>query len=126
MWIAERIRKALGELLDEDSAATASRELPATVDDERLLLLAELFGIEPEVLARRVSAFNRAHFEVRSTFCGLVLDGRDPAEWAAENRTTAERAKGSLRRALWILGVREEINLDKLLNSDDGGVDDES
>lgn len=126
VWIAEQIRRASGELLDEDTAARAARELPAPVEDERLLLLARILDLQPDVIARGASAFNRATYDVRSTFCALVLEGRDPAEWAAENGTTVERAMDALRRALWILGARGQIDLDELLDAGEGGAEDES
>jgi len=125
VWIAERVRKALTELLDEDEARRSLRDIPELPSDQRLLAVANVLGIEPEVLARGLSVFNRAPSDVRSAFCEMVLDGVSPAEWSAANGFSVERAKAAVRRALWILGVREDLDVDDLLaGTDDGGDDD--
>lgn len=124
-WIADKVRKALGELLDEDDDRRLNPDLPEAPTDARLLAIAHAVGMEPEVLGRGLAVFNRSPHEVRSAFCGMVLDRESPETWAATNSTTPERAKTAVRRALWILGVREELDLDDLLSdTDDGGDDD--
>lgn len=123
VWIAERIRKALGELLDEDTASSAARELPTAVRDERLIALTEVLGLEPEDLARGLASFNRAPHEVRSAFCSIVVEQQSPYSWAEQNGVGIARVKSALRRALWVLGVREELDIDALLAEDDGEDD---
>lgn len=112
VWLAEKIRKAVQELLAEAVENAASGEIAEPPDDERLLAIAEALGMDPHVLARGCVAFNRAKYEVRTAFFGLVLDGRDPIEWCRENSSTPERARASLKSALWALGVRGELDLD--------------
>ncbi len=124
VWVAEKVRKALGELLDEDDERGRQSELPERPSDERLLAIAAAVGMEPEVLARGLAAFNRSSHDVRSALCGMVLDRVSPSDWAVVNGVTADRAKTCVRRALWILGVRSDVDVDGLLSDADDGGDD--
>jgi hypothetical protein len=124
VWIAERIRKALSELLDEDDARRIDPGIPEVPCDPRLFVIARALGIEPEALARGQAAFNRSPYAVRSAFCALVVRGESPAAWATANGSSIDGAKTSLRRALWILGLRRDLDLDDLLAGLDEGDDD--
>ncbi len=112
VWLAEKTRKAVQELIAEAVESAAAGEIAQPPDDERLLAIAESMGMDPSVIARGCVAFNRAAYEARATFFGLVLDGRDPVEWCRENSSTPERVRASLKSALWALGVRGELDLD--------------
>jgi len=122
VWIAERIRKAAQELLQEDAELAASGAIPEPPEDERLLLVANTLGMDPALMGRACAAFNRAPYDARAAFQGLVLDAQDPSTWCKSNSMTIERAMASLRTALWALGVREELDLDDLLRGGDDGA----
>jgi hypothetical protein len=119
IWLAEKIRAATRELLQDEAEQVASGAIPEPPEDERLLLIAETFGIDPAVLGPGCVAFNRARYEVRAAFQGLILEAQDAEAWCAANSTTRERAKASLRSALWALGVRETPDLDGWLRGGD-------
>lgn len=124
VWVAERIRKSLTELLDEDDERSSARAIPTAPRDERLLAIADALGLEPELFARGVATFNRAPFTVRSALCGMLLDGTSPAKWTVANGGTVDSAIASFRRALWILGVREDMDVEDLLADPEAGGDD--
>jgi len=119
VWLAEKIKKAVQELIAEAVELTAAGEIAQPPDDDRLVAIAEAMGMDPSVLARGCVAFNRASFETRAAFFGLVLDGRDPHEWCRENSSTPERARASLKSALWALGVRGELDLDDWMRGEE-------
>lgn len=121
IWIADKIRLAVRDLLVEAEEELLSGAVPQAPQDERLLLVARVLGIEPELMARGCVAFNGAPYEVRAAFWGMVLEHRSPLAWAQQNASTPERARAALRRALWVLGVRDRLDLDELL----GEVDDD-
>lgn len=121
IWLSERIRNAVREMLQDEAELAASGAIPEPPEDERLLLIADTFGIDPHALGRGCVAFNRARYEVRAAFHGLILDAQEPTAWCAANSSTPERATASLRTALWALGVRESPDLDAWLK---GGDDD--
>lgn len=120
-WLGEQIRKATQELLQEDAELVASGAIPEAPADERLLLIANTFGIDSALMGRCCVAFNRTAYEARTAFYGLVLDGKDLEAWCKENSTTASRARASLRSALWALGVREELDFDGWFQGEEHG-----
>ncbi len=119
IWLAEKIRHATRELLQEEAERAASGEIPEAPEDDRLLLIADTLGIDTGVIGRGCVAFNRARYEVRAAFYGLVLEAQDPTAWCTANSTTIERATSSLRAALYALGVRETPDLDAWLRGGD-------
>lgn len=118
VWLAERIRKSVQELLEEQAVLAADGEAPEPPNDERLQLISETFGIDPSVFGRGCVRFNRAPFDARASFYGLILEAKPPVAWAAANSMTVERAMRSLRAALWALGVDREVDLDELTEGD--------
>jgi hypothetical protein len=121
VWLAEKVRKAVGELIEEQAQRAGAGAIPEVPRDAQLVAIAEALGIEPEALALGCVAFNRSPYEVRSAFFGIVVDQRSPSAWSQENGTTHERTKIALRRAFWALGVRDEADLDGLLREVDDG-----
>jgi len=122
VWIAERVRKAVSELVEEQCQRARAGPVPEAPQDPQLMAIAEALGIEPDVVERGCVAFNGAPYDVRSAFCGIVIDQCSPRAWAEENGMTMEQARSALRRALWALGVREDSTLDALLREvEDGG-----
>ncbi len=122
VWLNERIRKSVQELLRDDAELVAAGVSPEAPDDDRLLIIANTFGIDPNLIGRGCSAFNRIGFEARAAFHALVLEAQDPAAWCRENSTTTARALAALRSAMRALGARRQIDLDELL----GGGDDDA
>jgi len=115
VWLGEKVRRAAQELLQEAAELVAAGAIPEPPEDERLLAIADAFGIAPESLGRGCVAFNRAPYEARAAFHGIVLEGHALETWCEVNSTTTERAIAALRTALWALGVREELDLDEWL-----------
>ncbi len=116
-WIADKIRRSLKELQDEDRSRL---DLPVTdtSGDPWLIGLADLLGMDPRSLGRGCTAFNAAPFEVRTAFFGMLVDRQPLARWATEQGLTPERASSLLRRALWTLGVRDALDLEELLEEE--------
>jgi len=119
VWLAEKIKKAVQELVAEAVEFAAAGAITEPPEDDRLAAIAEALGMDPSVLARGCVAFNRSPYEARAAFFGLVLDGRDPHEWCRENSSTSERARAALKSALWALGVRGELDLDDWMRGEE-------
>jgi hypothetical protein len=115
VWLAEHVRRALKELVAEDAELLRARDLAEIPEDPWVLGIANLLGIEPALASRGCAAFNQAAHGVRSAFFGIVIGGQPIADWASENGTTPERARADLKRALWLLGARDELDLNDLL-----------
>ncbi len=115
IWLAEHIRKALKELVAEDSEALRARDLHEIPEDPWIQGVADVLGVEPALVTRGCAAFNQAAYDVRSAFFGIVIDGQKPAAWAASNGLPEERARACVKRALWLLGLRDELDLDDFL-----------
>jgi cytochrome c1 len=118
IWLAENIRRAVREIQQELAAEDAPS---AGTNDERFAALADGLGLDPALLSSACARFNRSPYEARSAFWWVVVDGRPIAEWCRENGANMERAKAALRKALWALGVREGLDLDRWLEG--GGHD---
>jgi hypothetical protein len=119
IWLGERLRTAVQELLRESAELVTGGGVPEPPDDERLLLIASTFGMDPSSIGRACVSFNRQPYPARAAFHGLILEGCDPAAWCAEQGVTLARATESLRSALWALGVRDGPDIDELLRGDE-------
>lgn len=115
IWLSEHIRKALKELVAEDAEVLRARDLLEIPEDPWIRGVADVLGVEPALVTRGCAAFNQAAYDVRSAFFGIVIDGQKPAAWAASNGLAEERARSCVKRALWLLGLRDELDLDDFL-----------
>lgn len=120
VWIAGYVRRALKELVQADEHAFAIDPLGVQTSDERILALADCLGIEPGLVLRGCAAFNQAPYHVRSAFVALVIRSEEVAVWARANNVTEAEAKALVRRALWLLGLRGDLDLDEFIG---GGHD---
>jgi hypothetical protein len=121
VWLSEHIRRSLKELVAEDEAALASNALTGPTSDERILALAQFLGIEPTLALRGCTTFNKASYETRSAFQAIVMGGTSVADWCRENQVPEVKAKSHVRRALWLLGLRGELDMDEFLKGGDDG-----
>lgn len=115
VWLAEHVRRALKELVAEDAEALRTRDLGETPTDPWVLGIARLLGVEPALASRGCAAFNQSSYDVRSAFFGIVIGAQPLSQWARENGTGEERVRANLKRALWLLGARDDLDLDDLL-----------
>lgn len=119
VWIASHVRQAVRDLTQEMTELTGAGLPLPVLRSEMLLTLASSLGIDPEQIGTAFTRFNRERYEVRAAFVGLVLCGEDPVEWNRANASTPERTRASLRRALWALGVSDDLDPDDLLQRGD-------
>lgn len=115
IWLAEHIRRALKELIAEDLEASRARDLGDEPEDPWIRGVAELLGVEPALVTRGCASFNQASYDVRSAFFGILVDSKPIAVWAKTNGVSEERARTSLKKGLWLLGLRDELDLDEFL-----------
>jgi hypothetical protein len=122
VWLGEVIRRSLKELIAEDVAALASNALTGPTSDERILAIAQFLGIEPALALRGCTTFNQAPYETRCAFHAIVMGGVSVADWCRENQMPETKAKSHIRRALRLLGLRGELDMDEFLTGGDDGA----
>lgn len=115
VWLAGHVGRAVKELVAEDAAVLRSDAPTPAARDPRILALAELLGIDPALVLRGCAAFNQAPYEVRRAFQGVVLDGVSLDAWARGEGIAVSQARALVRRALWLLGLRGDLDLDGFL-----------
>jgi DNA-directed RNA polymerase specialized sigma24 family protein len=111
----------LKELVAEDQEALRVADVDPTTTDPLIHALADLLGVEPSLLLRGCAAFNQAPYNVRSAFFDILVDQMPIREWAARNGCDEARARASLKRALWLLGVHRDLDLDEFLGGRSDG-----
>ncbi len=115
VWLAEHIRRALKELVAEDLEASRSHDSSDGPEDPWIRGVADLLGLEPALVTRGCASFNQASYDVRSAFFGVLVDGQPITAWAKANGVSKERARTSLTKGLWLLGLRDGLDLDEFL-----------
>ncbi len=115
VWLAEHIRKSLKELIAEDEQALRESSPAQIPEDPWLRGLSELLGVESALVKRGCASFNTAEYEVRSAFFSVVIDGKPLAVWSAANGLSEQQVRAYLKRALWLLGLRDEFDLEGFL-----------
>ncbi len=115
VWLAGHIRRALKELIAEDLEASRSHDLGDEPEDPWIRGVAELLGVEPALVTRGCASFNQASYDVRSAFFGILVDAKPIAVWSKANGVPEVRARASLKKGLWLLGLRDELDLDEFL-----------
>lgn len=105
VWIAERLRVSLRELLEDDEAAARHGVPIDPVKEAHLHYLVRGLGVEVDQARNGVVAFNTATFAVREAFMGVLVDGRGIGGHAKVCGSSSEQVRLDLRRALRALGT---------------------
>lgn len=113
-WIGERMDGAMRDLLTEDRESELVKA-PFNVDaDPRYRFLSDAFGIEPTHTRRACNEFNALPKDMRQTFLAVFIEGKSIRDWETESRVTSDQIKRQLRKSLYRIGVRREVNLEQL------------
>jgi hypothetical protein len=121
VWLAEQVRRSVKELLDEDRQRLREDPPETGPGDPWLQGVGRILGVDPALVARGCAMFNLAPYPIRSAFFGIVLAGEEIGEWARSNGMEESTAQAAVRRALWILGLKDEADLDGFLEEGDDG-----
>jgi hypothetical protein len=113
-WISERMDGALRDLLNEDRESEREKTPFSAQSDPRYRFLTDALGIEPALTRRACVEFNALPKDLRQTFLAVFVDSQTIRDWAIESRVTPDQVKRQLRKALYRMGVRRDVNLERL------------
>ena len=113
-WIAERMDGALRDLLVEDRENELAGVPFSAQSDPRYRFLTDALGIEAGQTRRACNEFNALPKDIRQTFLAVFVDSQSIRDWAGESRVSPDQVKRHLRKALYRIGVRKDVNLERL------------